>query len=580
MSGSLRRPSTFIIGKNGPPFVNLRGGSDDGIDKCDDASSQCNDLIYASIGTLVISKAHDELGNDVQARISVSYQRNGSLNEFCRKHWDLEIEHSDGSKLAAAETMACLCHGIVLNIQTQMLGTKDIERLDDFLCCVAEGLVKRVQSAEETVHELVVPIILSHCEDESMTENRALTEYIQQYLEAAISCLQERSQKSGANVGLSVVVISSQSDLTKAAADLSHRVLADTMTPNLVPYSMLGELANNMQKNICKRPSLTRRFEATKVGVWAQVASEQTFGNDEELTVTTPSPQFKRTIESLIAMLFVDSEDALQGLESKIDAEWFELNNDERSKMIPEFGTDFDNVLTQISDAFAQSIAARVSLSDSDRNWANTQRLATLEQIARTRMHHLFHSHLQNLRDHFGRLYESTLDDFFLSGSETAASLEQHKKDAARNAETGFATSAFDSIPQICRPGGELCNEMATLYSCVEPLRGLLEDIHEITSMRIINEEELDGIMDTDVETVPRNHDSKTGLFKQRIGLRQLIKQIREKRKRRGPAKWYERWAGKLFIIGLNYIQGWIALQTLRREAKRRDQDLPKFPLF
>ena len=121
---------------------------------------------------------------------------------------------------------------------------------------------------------------------------------------------------------------------------------------------------------------------------------------------------------------------------------------------------------------------------------------------------------------------------------------------------------------------------MAPLYSCVDMLRGLLEDMYEITAVRMINEDEWEDIMDTNLyEEVP-SENSRAGLFPERIGLRQLIKKIRDQRKKYGRAKWYERWVGKILIVGLNYVQGWIVLQTLRQEARKRDQDMPKFPLF
>lgn len=193
----------------------------------------------------------------------------------------------------------------------------------------------------------------------------------------------------------------------------------------------------------------------------------------------------------------------------------------------------------------------------------------------KTSIHQLYQSHLQNLRDHFGRMYQYTLDNS--QGTLT----DEQRKVAARRAEEGFTKSAFDSMPQICRhPDGELCNEMAALYSCVEALRGLLEDMYAITEALVLGEEEWDDIMDTAIESETSSQDGCRSLFKEKIGLRQLIKGLREKRRAHGPSKWYERWAGKVLIIGLNYIQGWIALQTLRREATKRDQDLPKFPLF
>ena len=203
-----------------------------------------------------------------------------------------------------------------------------------------------------------------------------------------------------------------------------------------------------------------------------------------------------------------------------------------------------------------------------------------MEQVTRTSIHRLYHLQIQNLRDHFGRLYQYTIDDLTASEGGMKA-FEQFRKDAARRAEEGFTKNAFESIPQICRhPDGELCNEMSTLYTCVEGLKGLLEDMYEITSARMDNEEEWEDIMGTSIEESSREKRTTTSLFNERIGLRQLIKRVRDERRKRGPAKWYERWAGKALIIGLNSLQGWIALQTLRREARKRDQDMPKFPLF
>ena len=80
---------------------------------------------------------------------------------------------------------------------------------------------------------------------------------------------------------------------------------------------------------------------------------------------------------------------------------------------------------------------------------------------------------------------------------------------------------------------------------------------------------------DVAVDNSQRRRTSKT-----RIGLRQIVKRIQAKVQKRGPTRWYERLAAKVFVIGVNYVQGWIALQSLRREARRRDLAMPKFPLF
>ena len=169
-------------------------------------------------------------------------------------------------------------------------------------------------------------------------------------------------------------------------------------------------------------------------------------------------------------------------------------------------------------------------------------------------------------------------DDFDTEGSSPK---DQHtgksqRQNAARQAEEGFMKAAFGSIPKICQhPEGELCDELGVIYSCVEALRGLLEDLYEVTSTRGLEEEEWEDIMGASVED-----SNDVEQIKSRVGLRQLIKNMKAKMQKRGPAKWYERFAAKVFVIGVNYIQGWIVLQALRREATKRDIAMPKFPLF
>ena len=202
--------------------------------------------------------------------------------------------------------------------------------------------------------------------------------------------------------------------------------------------------------------------------------------------------------------------------------------------------------------------------------------MQALKQLVGTGIHRLFHAHLQNLRDHFGSCYEAELGKCSLSNENGV-----QRQKAAKRAEEGFMKAAFGSIPEICQhPNGELCVEYAPMFSCVGSLRGLLEDMYEVTTARGLEEEEWEDVMGMSVEGSD-DADTQTNVpSHNRVGLRQLIKKIKGKLQKRGPAKWYERLAAKIFVIGVNYIQGWIILQTLRREARRRDLAMPKFPLF
>ena len=164
---------------------------------------------------------------------------------------------------------------------------------------------------------------------------------------------------------------------------------------------------------------------------------------------------------------------------------------------------------------------------------------------------------------------------------------DTRRRHAARRAHEGFERAAYESIPRICRhPDGELCDdvELTGLFGVgyVEAVRGLLEDMHDAMTIRGLDagggggDDFVAGGDDGDaIDDARRPRGTKT-----RVGLRQVVKRIKARVQTRGPARWYERLAAKVFVVGVNYVQGWIVLQSLRREARRRDLAMPKFPLF
>ena len=155
----------------------------------------------------------------------------------------------------------------------------------------------------------------------------------------------------------------------------------------------------------------------------------------------------------------------------------------------------------------------------------------------------------------------------------------QRVRKAARRAEEEFTKAAVGSIPKICKySDAELFGDLAGMFSCVEALQGLIEDMEDVTLTRDMEGNDWGNVMGGSKEE--SNNDSELIISHSRIGLRQLIKKLRAKAQTHGPAKWYERLAAKVLAVGVNYVQGWILLQALRREARRRDLEMPKFPLF
>ena len=198
-----------------------------------------------------------------------------------------------------------------------------------------------------------------------------------------------------------------------------------------------------------------------------------------------------------------------------------------------------------------------------------------MTQVARTEISRLFRLQLDRLRDHFGLWYESYLQGSI--GNETDESWSAKRQQTAKKAEEGFIKAAFGAIPSSCQhPDGELCEQTSDVFGCVESLRGLLEDMYDATSALGLEQEEWESIATSEaeingVDSVPTP---------ERKGLRQVVKDIKRRLQQRSPSKWYGRLAFKVVPLLVNYVQGWIILQTLRREARKRDQRLPKFPMF
>lgn len=205
--------------------------------------------------------------------------------------------------------------------------------------------------------------------------------------------------------------------------------------------------------------------------------------------------------------------------------------------------------------------------------WFSDKRKEALKNLVELRIHRLFHLYLQSLRDYFGRYYEFLINES-VSSKESDWNLRTRK--VAWLVEERFTKAALIAIPQICRhPGGELSDEFSRLFDCAEVFRGLQEDVEEITAAHNIDQSEWKDLMDENEE-----EESTVTILPSRIGLRQLIKRMKAKIQRRGPGRWYERLAAKVVVLSVNYVQGWIVLRALRREAEKRDMEMPKFPLF
>jgi len=116
----------------------------------------------------------------------------------------------------------------------------------------------------------------------------------------------------------------------------------------------------------------------------------------------------------------------------------------------------------------------------------------------------------------------------------------------------------------MCQLHGEL-RDVDGGYDYIRPLQGLIQDMMEATS----NEEDIEAgwmsatsLEESDDEDDEEGEDGDLTLTK------------------RGPTKWYQKLAARILTVGVNYFQGILALQAMRKAAADRDKVMPKFPLF
>jgi len=184
----------------------------------------------------------------------------------------------------------------------------------------------------------------------------------------------------------------------------------------------------------------------------------------------------------------------------------------------------------------------------------------------------LFLHQLQSLREYYGRRYEAFLDEIadeeyhdansIINDDETEHQKKREKKnalltDAATRATEGFRVAAQNAIPNICKEGALLQNAGGE-YSYVSALEGLVRDIISSTQ-RLQDEWDKADMWEDNDGTEASSMENRNG---------------------RGPSKWYEKLAARALVLGVNYLQGWFALQGIRKAAQERDRNMPKFPLF
>ena len=296
-------------------------------------------------------------------------------------------------------------------------------------------------------------------------------------------------------------------------------------------------------------------------------------GSDEKEDMTSSSLQQQSTAkdehdhdiigsdeETVMAMLTL-AQNQIRNLECLQEQVWLglsptttaldqqdSLSPDDSVDVSPQNTADFGQNADLILKAYQDEIEA-AQLDDASK--AQAQR--NLWQSVLPPLKQLYDQHLKFLREQYGTLYEDALDASLANANlSTEDDYQEAWRQAAADITTAFRVAAQDAIPQQCRLGQALRDAN---FDYVPTLEGLLSDMLLATE----NQQELLGISMDDDDDDEAGVDHQGG---------------------KRPAKWYEKVAAKAFVFAVNYFQGWLAYQGIKRAAAQRDAHLPKFPLF
>jgi hypothetical protein len=301
--------------------------------------------------------------------------------------------------------------------------------------------------------------------------------------------------------------------------DVVAELYQDEMITNPEEYRLLfSEISKSLGLN-----NMEITFNMLNQTLWDAIELPEPNSQITEETVTmkeyeeTPTSQEGDNLDENV---LVEVMKDLQDLESQQEDVW--LHSDTMVPML-QFGSTATAILTKASQAMGDSPTMLQSQSF---------------QMVIDKLRDLYHNQLNLLREHYGRKYESMLEELPPDDS------TKHADVAARITES-FRTAAIHAIPQQCQEGRNLFNAD---FSYLSTLNGLLTDMMEATTLRSMDDDNDDTIEDEDASDK--------------------------------PIKWYTKLAARALMVGINYFQGWLAWQGIKRAADRRDRDMPKFPLF
>ena len=181
----------------------------------------------------------------------------------------------------------------------------------------------------------------------------------------------------------------------------------------------------------------------------------------------------------------------------------------------------------------------------------------------------LYKDQLQALRNYYGQRYEAILDEKVDAKDDSDESTERRWAIGAEHMTQAFLAAAQNTVPAIYRVSPKdgrlgIKNNSTVSFDHIDALQGLVRDMIESTERRK-DEQNVANLLAVEDDDEGKTDSASTSARKFRLP--KLPKRL-------------ERLAARAFVFGVNYIQGWLAWQGIKRAALERDRNQPKFPLF
>ncbi len=355
-----------------------------------------NEFVYATIGVLNLT----EHGAN---SILLCYKSNdNNSSRQIHEKWGLSSSCTDDVKndFAIVETIGCLCRGIVINLPQQIWSNISpcigSQQLDDILLCLVTGIIRRSKGTQR----VTIPVTVI-CEGAYSSAKEFVVIYVHEYMtrafyhlctsktrvikgESANSLLLQRnivarySDTSAVETAVEMarkMLINSTSDGVRRH-DFTSRFLFGTLCSQLyheirnadvsVQWEKLSESSNDISSSDHPEDNI---ITAAATTIDEPLASGKSQSNLVEQHIST---NLRRKLESAMAMAFLDAEESMTEMESRIDNSIPEVGGDETAGThpLPEFASDVDSIVEAVSSTFL-AILDDNELSESEKAWVS-----------------------------------------------------------------------------------------------------------------------------------------------------------------------------------------------------------------